>query len=75
VGHDREVSGIAMDNDENRVVSTSFDGSVKVWDIRTQKCLHTLYGHKERLTRCDVNDHSIASACFDGEVRIWKFNK
>ena len=40
--------------DGRRVVSGSDDGTLKVWDVATGKCVATLEGHSN-IVRCDVH--------------------
>ena len=35
--------------DGKRVVSGSYDYTVKVWNVETAECLHTLAGHTNRV--------------------------
>ena len=37
--------------DGRRVVSTSFDNTLKVWDVATGECLATLNGHSSQVRR------------------------
>ncbi len=37
--------------DGRRVVSASYDSTLKVWDVATGECVATLKGHSERV-RC-----------------------
>ena len=39
--------------DGRRVVSASYDGTLKVWDVATGRCVATLKGHSS-LVRCCV---------------------
>ena len=42
-GHSDAVRALAVAND--RLFSGSYDGTVKVWDVKTMECLQTLAGH------------------------------
>ena len=35
--------------DGRRAVSASYDGTLKVWDVATGKCVATLEGHSENV--------------------------
>ena len=40
--------------DGRRVVSGGYDGTLKVWDVATGKCVVTLKGHSDEV-RCGVH--------------------
>lgn len=42
-GHQGDVSSVEFSPDGKRLVSTSADGSVRIWDARTGECLITRY--------------------------------
>lgn len=53
--------------------SDGFNPRVQVWDLNTEKCLHTLFGHIEPITAVtwSNNQNLVASGSHDGAVRIW----
>ena len=55
------------------MVSGSFDESVRIWDVRTGKCLKTLPAHSDPVSAVHFNrDGSlIVSSSYDGLCRIW----
>ena len=57
----------------NLIVSGSFDESIRVWDVRTGKCLKTLPAHSDPVSAVHFNrDGSlIVSSSYDGMCRIW----
>jgi COMPASS component SWD3 len=54
-------------------VSGSFDETVRLWDVKTGKCLKTLPAHSDPVTAVHFNrDGSlIVSSSYDGLCRIW----
>jgi len=77
--HSSNISGIAWDyasssskSSENRVITGSWDHSVKVWDINRQESLLTLNGSKvvTSLGRCHNSD-VVATGHPDCSVRLW----
>lgn len=52
------------------VVSGSRDTSVKVWDLRTQKCIHTLNNHHDWVRRVAFDAHRIVSCSFDCTLKV-----
>ena len=61
VGHKAHVTALNFSHDGKRIVSGSYDRTIKVWDAETGKEVITLEGHT----------HPITSVCFSGnEKRI-----
>ena len=50
----RRSSSVAVFPDGRRVVSASWDNTLKVWDVATGKCVATLEGHSSPV-RCGVH--------------------
>ena len=54
------------------LISSSFDGLVKLWSCRTWKSLNHLRGHESKVTCVDViGDAGIVSTGFDKTVKLW----
>jgi WD40 repeat protein len=48
-GHEEEVSSVAISTDNRRLVSGSYDHTVKLWDFASGTLLNTMEGHKSRI--------------------------
>ena len=72
-GHSNYVFCCNFNPQSNLVVSGSFDESVRIWDVRTGKCLKTLPAHSDPVSAVHFNrDGSlIVSSSYDGLCRIW----
>lgn len=55
------------------IVSGSFDETVRVWDVKTGKCLKVLPAHSDPVTAVSFNREGtlICSSSYDGLCRIW----
>ena len=66
--------------DGRRVVSASYDNTLKVWDMATGECVATLVGHSE-IVRCGVrwvhgvavfpDGRRVVSASDDNTLKVW----
>lgn len=72
-GHEADVSCVAFLS-ETQVVSGSYDGTVRVWDAKTERCVEVFDGHQGAVWCLAVADQgeTILSGGSDGLVRIWK---
>ncbi|PWA40261.1 stomatal cytokinesis defective / SCD1 protein (SCD1) [Artemisia annua] len=71
-GHDAEVSCARMLSGE-RVLTAAYDGTVKMWDVRTDMCVATV-GRCSSAVLCMEYDDStgvLAAAGRDGVANIW----
>ncbi len=72
-GHTDDVWSIAFDPDGTTLVSGSWDQSVRLWDLATQKVIRTLLGHTKGVTSVAVSPDglTIASGSYDQTIRLW----
>ncbi|OVA05014.1 DENN domain [Macleaya cordata] len=71
-GHDAQVSSVRMLSGE-RVLTSSHDGSIKMWDVRTDTCVATV-GRCSSAVLCMEYDDStgiLAAAGRDAVANIW----
>jgi WD40 repeat protein len=72
-GHRGPVTGLAFSPDGRRLVSSSDDKTIKVWDCTTGEHLLNLSGHTGPVTGVAFSPDGklLASGAGDGTVRIW----
>lgn len=72
-GHTDEVSGVCLSPNGTWVLSSSWDGSLRLWEKRTGRCLRVLAGHECRIHALAwIADRGLAaSAGADGTVSCW----
>jgi WD40 repeat protein len=56
--HAREVKAVARSEDSKYLVSASADGTLKVWDVETERHINTLNGHNDEVRK------TFSDACF-----------
>ncbi|MCB8980699.1 MAG: hypothetical protein H6657_25085 [Ardenticatenaceae bacterium] len=72
-GHTDEIHGVAFSLDGTKLATASFDGSIKIWELPTNRLLMTLVGHTERVGSVAFSPQGdrIASAGYDYTIRVW----
>ena len=48
-GHTGSV--MTLQHDSNKIVSGGYDKTCRIWDMRSQKLLHSLFGHSSAVTK------------------------
>jgi WD40 repeat protein len=48
-GHSNYVRSVAYSPDGTKIISGSYDGTIKIWNANTGQCLKTLEGHSDRV--------------------------
>src|SRR5271157_3016782 len=73
-GHGGWVSAVALTGD-GRVVSGSYDGTVKVWDLNSGQEERTLSGHSDWVDALALTgDGRVVTGSDDGTVKVWDLN-
>jgi WD40 repeat protein len=71
-GHTDLVRAVCFHPRDNRLVSASYDQSIKVWDLGTGEELDTFRGHSDQVNALAFYASGrLASASWDGTVRLW----
>lgn len=53
------------------VVSGSLDTSIRVWDVETGACKHTLMGHQSLTSGMELRNNILVSGNADSTVKVW----
>lgn len=57
--------------DNNRIISGSDDGSLRVWSVETGDCVFSLFGHTGGVWAADVEGAVLVSGSTDRTLRVW----
>jgi phospholipase A-2-activating protein len=69
-GHESVICMLAQ-IDSKTIVSGSWDGTAKVWDLESGKCTATLEGHSHAVAVFVAPDGRIITGSQDKKIRIW----
>lgn len=72
-GHSSEVSSCAYSPDGRRILSASWDNTLRVWNAETGTELTTLIGHSGGVRDCAYapDGQSVLSASSDNTLKLW----
>ena len=70
-GHTDKVHRVAVNADGTAAVSASFDGTLKVWDLKSGTCLATL-SCGDKVLSCALGPSMIAAGDMAGRVYFWR---
>jgi len=72
-GHERAVISVAFSPDGTRVVSGSFDNTIKLWDAASGEVVATLRGHEDAVFSVAFSPDGtrVASGSWDKTIKLW----
>ena len=72
-GHSGMISSLAADWGAQIIASSSWDHSVRLWDVENRRLLRSLHGHRGEVwaTALSPEGSLVASGSKDGEVKVW----
>lgn len=72
---DDDVTGIDYSDPSrvypNYILTASLDNTIKLWDVKTGKCVRTQFGHVEGIWDIAADTFRIVSGAHDRFVKIW----
>jgi eukaryotic-like serine/threonine-protein kinase len=72
-GHTGPTEGVTFSPDGRRLVSASWDETIKIWDVTTGEEILTLHGHTDDVTDVAFSPDGrlLASSSTDRTVKLW----
>ncbi|XP_059937403.1 F-box and WD repeat domain containing protein 10B isoform X2 [Mesoplodon densirostris] len=70
-GHTGSVRTLFLCEEENFLLSGSYDLSIRYWDLNSGACVRIFSGHQGTITCMDVCKNKLASGAKDCQVKAW----
>lgn len=72
-GHSHFVSEVTLTSDSRYILSSSWDGSVRFWNINTGKTVERLVDHKKDVLTVAISqdDRQIVTGGLDNKIKVW----
>ena len=75
-GHSEEVQSVSFSPDGKQIVSGSEDKTLKIWDAKTGKAVHTMRGHSDIVWSVSFSPDGkqIVSGSEDDTLKLWSWD-
>ena len=70
-GHTRDITALHLDQSARRVVSSSLDGTFRIWNLDTLKCTVACKAHEGGTTTVRMYENHLLTGGMDGRVKLW----
>ncbi|WP_110580089.1 nSTAND1 domain-containing NTPase, partial [Microcystis aeruginosa] len=72
-GHDKLVTSVNFSPDGKTLVSGSWDGTIKLWNVETGQEIRTLKGHDGSVSSVNFSPDgkTLVSGSWDGTIKLW----
>jgi energy-coupling factor transporter ATP-binding protein EcfA2 len=73
VGHNDPILSVSFSSDGKTVASSSYDKTIKLWDVGTGKEICSLSEHNDIVTSVSFSPDgkTLASGSYDGTIKLW----
>jgi len=72
-----KINSVAITSDNSKIVSGSYDKTIRVWDLNTGKLLNTLEGHTKSVNSVaiTIDNSKVVSRSNDKTIRVWDLHQ
>ncbi|CAG8684318.1 19812_t:CDS:2, partial [Racocetra persica] len=73
-GHTDGIMCLQFDDRNNRLITGSYDNTVKVWDLETGEVISTLTGHTRCVRALQFDRAKLITGSMDHTLRVWNYH-
>jgi guanine nucleotide-binding protein subunit beta-2-like 1 protein len=74
-GHSHFISQVCLTQDHRFAFSSSWDGTIRIWNLATGTTHQQLIGHKKDVLSFDISHmNHIVSGSLDTQIKLWNVN-
>ncbi|XP_049717507.1 F-box and WD repeat domain containing protein 10B isoform X2 [Elephas maximus indicus] len=70
-GHAGSIRTLFLCEEENFLLSGSYDLSIRYWDLKSGTCIRIFNGHQGTVTCMDLYKNKLVSGARDCQVKVW----
>jgi guanine nucleotide-binding protein subunit beta-2-like 1 protein len=77
-GHSHFISSLSLSNDLKSVASSSWDKTIRLWDLTTSKTKTIFQGHNKDVLSVaftGTNKRMLVSGSMDNTIKVWNANR
>jgi len=71
IGHQDTIFDLLLYSDRQNLLSSSFDKTIKLWNVHRGSCLRTFKGNSQCFKMTWFKERVVAVACHNGELKLW----
>ncbi|MFY7806812.1 MAG: WD40 repeat domain-containing protein [Limnoraphis robusta] len=73
IGHSTWVYAVTISSDNQYLASASYDGTIKIWNLKTGQLLHSFSGHTDAIETLTISPDNkiLISGGWDNRIRVW----
>ena len=72
--HQKCIRSIQIIEESSKLISSSQDGTIKIWDLETGECLKTLEDHADWVTSILIHNSKLITCSSDKTIKIWNLD-
>ncbi|CAG8535906.1 9808_t:CDS:2, partial [Racocetra fulgida] len=73
-GHTDGIMCLQFDDRNNRLITGSYDNTVRVWDLETGEVISTLTGHTRCVRTLQFDRAKLITGSMDHTLRVWNYH-